>query len=55
MCKIRSGHNFESIFFRKVRNLWVLFWSPGMLHLPLAPFSPFKAWMQDMWQKKIKG
>jgi len=26
-----------------------------MLHLPLAPFSPFKAWMQDMWQKINQG
>jgi len=29
--------------------------SPGMLHLAKAPFSPFKDWMQDMWQKYNQG
>jgi len=27
----------------------------GMLHLHFALFSPFKDWMQNMWQKNIQG
>jgi len=29
--------------------------SPDMLHLPNTPFSPFKSWMHDTWQKNIQG